>query len=323
MLPEQFAGRIIYNFELNVTSTVNNIERMESNSYYRRGIVNIFFQPGTEIGEPMAEVTAISQTVIKQLPVNIPAPMVMKFDASSVSVISLQMTSDEQTPSDLFKLGVIGARPLLVTVPGAVVAHPYDGMDSFVIIALNQNQLRTHNLSSMDVQNAMRAQNIMLPAGDQKIDAIDWMVQTNATPPTMKEIGDIPVKRVGNAVIYIHDVANVYRGGHPQTNIVLVKGRQGVEIVVMKGGGASKLDVVDGVKKLLPRLRTILPPDVKVSVLTDASTFVKDSIKDVVQEMVTAALLTGLVVLLFLGSWRSTIIIATSIPSPFSVRSSG
>lgn len=314
MLPEQFAGRIIYNFELNVTSTVNNIERMESNSYYGRGIVNIFFQPGTEIGEAMAEVTAISQTVIKQLPVNIPAPMVMKLDASSVPVISLQMTSDKQTPSDLFKLGVIGARPLLVTVPGAVVAHPYGGMDSFVMIALNQNQLRAHNLSAMDVQNAMRDQNIVLPAGDQKIDAIDWMVQTNATPQTMKEIGDIPVKRVGNAVIYIHDVANVYRGGHPQTNIVLVKGRQGVEIVVMKGGGASTLDVVEGVKKLLPRLRTILPPDVKVSVLTDASTFVKDSIKDVVQEMVTAALLTGLVVLLFLGSWRSTIIIATSIP---------
>ncbi|MBS1102917.1 efflux RND transporter permease subunit [Gluconobacter sp. Dm-62] len=314
MLPEQFAGRIIYNYELNVTSTVEGIEHMESNSYYGRGIVNIYFQPGTDIGPAEADVVAISQTVIQQLPTHIPAPMVMRLEASSVPVISLQITSDKQTPSDLFKLGVISVRPLLVTVPGSVVAHPYGGMDSFVMIALNQAQLRAHHLSAMDVQAAMRDQNIVLPAGDQKIDATDWMVQTNATPTSMKAIGDIPVKRVGNAVIYIHDVADVYRGGHPQTNVVLVKGRQGVEIVVMKGGGASTLDVVNGVKDLLPRLRRILPPDVHVSVLTDASTFVKDSIKDVVREMVTAAFLTGLVVLLFLGSWRSTIIIATSIP---------
>ncbi|WP_367160681.1 efflux RND transporter permease subunit [Kozakia baliensis] len=314
MLPEQFAGRIIYNYELAVTSTVEGIEHMESNSYYGRGIVNIYFQPGTEIGEAEAEVTAISQTVIQQLPEHIPAPMVMRLDASSVPVISLQITSDKQTPSDLFKLGVISVRPLLVTVPGSVVAHPYGGMDSFVMIALNQDQLRAHHLSAMDVQAAMRDQNIVLPAGDQKIDATDWMVQTNATPTSMKEIGNIPIKRVGNAYVYIHDVANVYRGGHPQTNVVLVKGRQGVEIVVMKGGNASTLDVVNGTKALLPRLRKILPPDVKVDVLTDASTFVKDSIKDVVREMVTAAFLTGIVVLLFLGSWRSTIIIATSIP---------
>ena len=314
MLPEEFAGRIIYNYELMVTSTVEGIEHMESNSYYGRGIVTIFFQPGSEIGEAEAEVTAISQTVIKQLPVNIPAPMIMRLDASSVPVISLQITSDKQTPSDLYKLAMIRVRPLLVTVEGAVVPHPYGGMDSFVMVTLNQDQLRAHHLSAMDVQNAMHDQNIVLPAGDQKIDAVDWMVQTNATPKSMKAIGNIPVKRVGNAVIYVHDVADVYRGGHPQTNLVLVKGRQGVEVVVMKSGEASTLDVVDGVKKALPRLRAVLPDDVKVSILTDASIFVKDAIKDVVREMVTAAFLTGIVVLLFLGSWRSTVIIATSIP---------
>lgn len=314
MLPEEFAGRIIYNYELMVTSTVEGIEHMESNSYYGRGIVTIFFQPGSEIGEAEAEVTAISQTVIKQLPVNIPAPMIMRLDASSVPVISLQITSERQTPSDLYKLAMIRVRPLLVTVSGAVVPHPYGGMDSFVMVTLNQNQLRAHHLSAMDVQNAMHNQNIVLPAGDQKIDAVDWMVQTNATPKTMKAIGNIPVKRVGNAVIYVHDVADVYRGGHPQTNLVLVKGRQGVEVVVMKSGEASTLDVVDGVKKALPRLRAVLPDDVNISILTDASIFVKDAIQDVVREMVTAAFLTGIVVLLFLGSWRSTIIIATSIP---------
>ncbi|MXV36535.1 MULTISPECIES: efflux RND transporter permease subunit [unclassified Saccharibacter] len=314
MLPEEFAGRIIYNYELMVTSTVEGIEHMESNSYYGRGIVTIFFQPGSEIGEAEAEVTAISQTVIKQLPVNIPAPMIMRLDASSVPVISLQITSDKQTPSDLYKLAMIRVRPLLVTVSGSVVPHPYGGMDSFVMVTLNQQQLRAHHLSAMDVQNAMHNQNIVLPAGDQKIDSVDWMVQTNATPKSMKALGDIPVKRVGNAVIYVHDVADVYRGGHPQTNLVLVKGRQGVEVVVMKSGDASTLDVVAGVKQTLPRLRAVLPSDVKVSILSDASTFVKDAIHDVVREMGTAALLTGIVVLLFLGSWRSTVIIATAIP---------
>ena len=164
------------------------------------------------------------------------------------------------------------------------------------------------------MRNALRAQDIVLPAGGQKIHRLGWMVQTSSAPRSMKELGDIPVKRVGNAVIYVHDVANVYRGGHPQTNLVLVQGRQGVEIVVMKSGDASTLDVVAQTKALLPRIEKIVQPDVHISVLSDASVFVKEAITDVVREMVTAAILTGLVVLLFLGSWRSTIIIATSIP---------
>ncbi|GAB3592824.1 MAG: efflux RND transporter permease subunit [Acetobacter sp.] len=314
MLPEEFAGRITYNYELAVTSTVEGIEHMESSSYYGRSIVNIYFQPGTDIGEAEAEVTAISQTVIKQLPENIPAPMVMRLDASSVPVLALQVTSDKQTPSDLFKIAMTRIRPILVTVPGSVLPQAYGGMDSFVMVALNQKQLQAHHLSAMDVQNALRKQNIVLPAGDQKIYRTDWMVQTNATPRSMQELGDIPVKRVGNSVIYVHDVANVYRGGHPQTNLVLVKGKQGVMIVVMKSGEASTLEVVSRTKELLPRVRQLVPPDVHISVLSDASVFVKDAIKDVVREMLTAAVLTGLVVLLFLGSWRSTIIIATSIP---------
>ncbi|CEF56316.1 efflux RND transporter permease subunit [Acetobacter ghanensis] len=314
MLPEEFAGRITYNYELAVTSTVEGIEHMESSSYYGRSIVNIYFQPGTDIGEAEAEVTAISQTVIKQLPDNIPAPMIMRLDASSVPVLSLQVTSNKQTPSDLFKIAMTRIRPILVTVPGSVLPQAYGGMDSFIMVALNQKQLQAHHLSAMDVQNALRKQNIVLPAGDQKIDRTDWMVQTNATPRSMKELGDIPVKRAGNAVIYVHDVANVYRGGHPQTNLVVVEGRQGVEIVVMKSGDASTLDVVAQTKALLPRVAKLVPPDVHISVLSDASIAVKDAINDVVREMATAAVLTGLVVLLFLGSWRSTVIIATSIP---------
>lgn len=314
LLPQQFAGRITYNFELSVTTTVQGIEHMESDSYYGRSIVRIYFQPGTEVGTAEAEVTAISQTILLGLPPKVPAPMIMALNPSQVPVIALQVTSQKQTPSDLFKLGVIAIRPLLATVPGAVVAHPNGGMDSFVMIALNQNELRAHHITAADVQQAMRDQNIVLPAGDQKIDTTDWMVQTNAAPETMDDIANIPVKRVGNAVIYVRDVAEVYRGGHPQTNLVLVKGRQGVEMITQKSGSASTLDVVAATKALLPRLRAILPPDVNVSILSDASVLVKDQIHDVVQEMITAAILTGIVVLLFLGSWRSTVIIATSIP---------
>lgn len=314
MLPEEFSGRIMYNFQQGVTSTVEGIEHMEADSFYGRGIVKIYFQPGTDIGSAEADVTAISQTVIQQLPEHIAAPMIMKLEASSVPVITLKMTSDTMTPSDLYKLAHIRVRTLLTTVPGAIVPHPYGGMDNFVMVSLNQEQLQAHHLSAMDVQNALSKQNVVRPAGDQKIGATDWMVQTNATPRSMEEMGNIPVKRVGNSVIYIHDVGEVYRGGQPQTNLVLVQGRQAVIMVVMKSGEASTLDVVSGVKNLLPRLRSVLPPSVHISVLSDASGFVKDSIIDVLREMIVAALLTGLVVLLFLGSWRSTVIIATSIP---------
>ncbi|NHO31072.1 efflux RND transporter permease subunit [Acetobacter fallax] len=314
MLPDEFAGRIMYNFEQGVTSTVEGIDHMEADSFYGRGIVKIYFQPGTEIGAAEADVTAISQTVLQQLPEHIAAPMIMRLEASSVPVISLQLTSDTMTPSDLFKLAFIRMRSLLVTIPGAVVPHPYGGMDSFVMIALNQQQLQAHHLSAMDVQTALDSQNVVRPAGDQKIGPTDWMVQTNATPRTLEDIADIPIKRVGNAVVYIRDVGDVYRGGHPQTNSVIVKGKQAVIMVVMKSGEASTLDVVNGVKKMMPRLQAVLPSTVHLSVLNDASGFVIDSIHDVMREMATAAALTGLVVLLFLGSWRSTVIIATSIP---------
>jgi multidrug efflux pump subunit AcrB len=314
MLPEEFAGRIIYPFEQGVTSTVEGIQRMETDSYYGRGIVKIYFQPGTNIGSAEADVVAISQTVLQQLPEHIAAPMVMKLDASSVPVITLELTSKSETPSDLFKLAHVRVRTLLTTVPGAIVPHPYGGADSFVMVALDQDKLRAHHLSAMDVQNVLDTQNIVRPAGEQKIGPADWMVETNATPRTVTAFGAIPIKRVGNSVIYLRDLGEVYRGGHPQSNLVLVKGRQAVIMVVMKGGDASTLDVVSGVKSLLPRLRKILPPDVNIKVLSDASGFVKQSVFDVLREMVTAAALTGFVVLVFLGSWRSTVIVATSIP---------
>ncbi|AHJ61983.1 Acriflavin resistance plasma membrane protein [Granulibacter bethesdensis] len=314
LLPDEFAGRIIYNFEQGVTSTVEGIEHMQSDSYYGRAVVNIFFQPGTEIGSAEADVVAISQTVLITMPEHTPAPMIMKLEASSVPVITLKLTSDNMTPSDLFKLAQIRIRPMLVTVPGAIVPHPYGGMDSFVMISLNQEQLQAHHISAMDVQKVLDTQNVVRPAGDQKIGPTDWMVQTNATPRTVEEIANIPVKRVGNAVVYIHDLGEVYRGGHPQTNLVLVHGKQAVLLVVMKSGEASTLNVINGVRDLLPRLEKVIPASSHISVFSDAAGFVKGAITDVLREMTTAAALTGFVVIMFLGSWRPTVIIATSIP---------
>ena len=195
MLPEEFAGRIIYPFEQGVTSTVEGIRRMETDSYYGRGIVKIYFQPGTNIGSAEADVVAISQTVLQQLPEHIAAPMVMKLDASSVPVITLELTSKSETPSDLFKLAHVRVRTLLTTVPGAIVPHPYGGADSFVMVALDQDKLRAHHLSAMDVQNVLDTQNIVRPAGEQKIGPADWMVETNATPRTVGAFGAIPIKR--------------------------------------------------------------------------------------------------------------------------------
>ncbi len=314
LMPEDVGGRIVRYYEQAVTSTVEGIEHIESTSYYGSSITNIYFHPGTDLGPAEADVASISQTVIPQLPPGISPPMIMRLEASSVPVLTMQVTSDSRTPADLYNLAFARIRPFVVTVPGAIVPHPYGGKPPFLLINLKQQQLLAHHLSGVDVEKALEKQSIVLPAGDQKIGAKDWMVQTNAIPMAIDHFDDLPIKKVGNAYIHLRDIAHVSLSGPPQTNSVLVKGKQAVLVVIMKSGEASTLDVVQGVKDLMPKLQKILPPDVHVSLMNDASTFVKDSIKDVVHEMVTAAALTGIVVLLFLGSWRATVIIATSIP---------
>ncbi|MDE1154743.1 MAG: efflux RND transporter permease subunit [Acidobacteriaceae bacterium] len=314
LLPNDVSGRITYYYERAVTSTVENIEHLESDSYFGRNVVRIFFQPGTDIGRAEAEVSSVSQTIVQQLPPGISPPMVMSLDASSVPVMTLQVTADNMTPAQLYNLAITRLRPQLVTVPGSVIPHPYGGASNTVLVALDQARLQSHKLSAMDVSNAFDQQSIVLPAGDQKIGKIDWMVQTNAVPQSIEEFNNLPIKQIGNAIVRLRDVAWVYQGGPPQTNAVLVKGKQAVMLVIMKGGEASTLDVVNGVKRLIPQMNRTLPAGVHIKILTDASTFVKDSVIDVVRELALAAGLTGLVVLLFLGSWRSTLIIAVSIP---------
>ena len=262
-----------------------------------------------------AQVAATSQTVIKQLPPRMTPPELLVFDASSdVGVLDLQIAANNMTPSDIYNVASNLIRPALVSVPGVAIPTPYGGAPADVEVDLDQTKLLERGLSATDVGHALAAQNIVLPAGDQKIGAIDFMVKTNATPIAIDSFNNLPIKQVGNSVVYLRDVAYVHRGGPPQQNVVLVKGQQSILLEILKSGDASTLDVVKGVRAMIPQLLKTLPAGVTITPLNDASTFVRASIEDVVQEMVTAAFLAGIAVLLFVGSWRSTLIVATSIP---------
>jgi multidrug efflux pump subunit AcrB len=314
LTPEDMSGRVVYYYERALTTTVDNIEHIESQSLYGRGIVKIFFQPGTDVAAAQAQVASISQTVLKQLPAGITPPEVLAYSASSVAVLALQVSSDRLTGSQLFDLASNLIRPGLVSVPGVAIPAPYGGTPSYVEVDLDQRKLLANGLSAQDVANALARQNIVLPAGDQKIGAIDYLVETNSSPVNVSTFNRLPVKQAGLAVVTVGDVAHVHLGGPPQTNAVLVRGQQSVLIEVLKAGDASTLAVVAGIKAKLPEIERTLPPGVTIKAISDASTFVSESVEDVVQEMVIAGLLTGLVVLLFLGSARSTLIVATSIP---------
>jgi multidrug efflux pump subunit AcrB len=266
------------------------------------------------VAAAQAQVTAVSQTVLKQMPAGITPPLVLSYNASSVSVLALQISSDQLTGSQLYDMASNLIRPMLISVPGVAVPAPYGGTFSYVQVDLDQQKLLAHGLSAQDVSHALAQQNIVLPAGDQKIGALDFLVVTNASPVNVDEFNALPIKRAGLAVVTVGDVAHVYLGGPPQTNSVLVGGHQAVLLEVLKAGNASTLAVVAGVKAKIPQILQTLPAGVKITPLNDASTFVRASVKDVVQEMVIAAVLTGLVVLLFLGSGRSTLIVGTTIP---------
>ena len=314
MLPLDVSGRITFYFERFLTSTVEGIADIVSQAYYGISITNIFLQPHTNLPGAEAEVTAIAQTIVKQLPPDISPPMIMRLEASQVAVASLQVTSDEMTPADLYNLSYNQLRPLIVVIPGAIVPHPYGGKPKQLLVSLDQNKMLARNISPTDVHAAFDRQNLVLPAGDMKIKQTDWMVQTNAMPPEIPEFNDIPIKRVGNSFVFLRDVADVQLAGPPQTNSVMVDGKQAVIIVVMKSGEASTLDVVDGIRATIPRIKEIVPSHVDVRIITDASVFVRESIDEVMHEMLIAGLLVGLIVMLMLGSWRPMIVVTTSIP---------
>jgi multidrug efflux pump subunit AcrB len=314
LLPQDMSGRVVYYYERSLTATVGNIEHIESESLYGVGVVKIFFQPGTDVAAAQAQITAVSQTVIKQMPAGITPPLVLSYNASSVPVLDLQISGTGMTAAQVYDMASNLIRPQLVAVPGAAIPNPYGGEGLNVEVDLDQAKLLAHGLSAQDVAAALASQNVVLPAGDQKIGAIDFMVETNSSPIQIASFNNLPLKTVGNATVYLRDVAYVHRGSQPQTNAVLVKGQQAVLLEILKSGDASTLAVVAGIKAKIPQILKTLPPGVHITPLNDASGFVRDSVQEVVQEMITAAILTGLVVLLFLGSWRSTLIVATSIP---------
>jgi len=314
LMPQETEGRVTRVFEQMLTQTVEGIKTIVSTSYFGHSIINIFLQDGVDLAGSEADIVGISQTSVKALPPDVAAPMVMRLFPSQVPVAVLQVESDVQTPAELYNLCVMRIRPMLVTIPGAILPHPYGGQDMQVMINVDQDKLLARNLTTEDVHQAIEKQNLVLPGGDMKIKETDWLVLTNASPLKIEEFDDIPIKRDGNSFIHLRDVATVRLAGRVQTNSVLVDGKQAVIVVVMKSSEASTIDIVDGIKKMLPRISEVVPADVKVSLLSDSSEFVRDAIADVVHEMIIAAALVGFIVLLMLGSWRPTVIVLTSIP---------
>jgi multidrug efflux pump subunit AcrB len=314
LMPQDVEGRITYVFERFLTQTVEGIKYIWSNSLFGNSIINIYLQDGVDLGGTEADIAAISQTTVKALPPDINAPMVMRLFPSQVPVATLQVTSDSHTPAELYNLSIMRIRPLLVTIPGAILPHPYGGQDMQVMINLDQQKLLARHLTPSDIHQALDRQNLVLPGGDIKIQGTDWIVLTNAQPLKIEDFDDIPIKKEGNAWIHLRDVSVTRLAGRVQTNAVVVDGQQAVIIVVMKSSEASTLEVVQGIKDIIPRIEQIVPKGVKVKLLIDASGFVKQAIEDVVHEMVIAALLVGFIVLVLLGSWRPTVIVLTSIP---------
>ena len=312
--PQEFEGRITSVYERVLTTTVNDIEHLESTTLNGTAVVKVFLQPYANPVTGVAQVAAVSQTILKQMPANINPPIILSYSASSVPIIQLALSGKGLQEQDLNDIAINFLRTQLVTVPGAVVPYPYGGKTRSVMIDLNPSELQAKGLSPFDVVTAISNQNLLLPSGTAKIGHFEYDVTMNYSPQKIAEINQFPIKVVGNSTIYVRDVANVRNGFVPQTNIIRRDGARGVLLSILKAGSASTLNVVQGIKDILPRVAATLPPSLKIDSLADQSIFVRASISGVVREAVIAACLTGLMILLFLGSWRSTLIIAISIP---------
>ncbi len=312
--PDQMAGRITTLYERVLTTTVNDIEHIEANSYAGIGIVKIFFQPGVSVAVANAQVTAISQVVVRQMPPGITPPLILNYNASTVPILQLALSGQGLTEQNLFDLGVNEVRPQLVTVAGAAIPYPYGGKQRLVQIDLDSTALQARGLSAQDVANALAAQNLIVPIGTQKIGSLEYTLQLNNSPSAIADLGNLPIRVVNGATVYIRDVAHVHDGNSPQTSIVHVDGGRSVLMSVLKNGATSTLAIVDGVREKLQRIKASLPANLNVVPINDQSIFVRAAISGVAVEGIIAAALTSLMILLFLGSWRSTVIIAVSIP---------
>ena len=314
MNPEELEGRLTSVYERVLTALVDNIQHIESTTVNGQAIVKIYLQPGASLDTANAQVTAASQTILRQLPPGTLPPLIINFSASSVPVLQLGLSGKGLSEQQLNDLGQNFLRPQLVTVPGAVIPYLYGGVQRQVMIDLNPNRIEAKALSPQEVVNAVQQQNIISPFGTAKIGSFEYDIRMDASARTVPELNGLPVKVVGDSTIYLRDVANVRDGWAPQTNIVRQDGRRGALVTVRKAGNASTIDVVKGIRQLLPRVAQTLPPALKIQPLADQSLFVSAAVSGVIREAVIAACLTALMILLFLGSWRSTLIIAVSIP---------
>jgi len=314
MPPDQMSGRITTPFERALTTTVNDIEHIEANSYSGYGLVKIFFQPGVDIATANAQITAVSQTMLRQLPVGITPPLILNYNASTVPILQVALSGQGLSEQQLGDLAMNVIRTRLVTVPGAAIPYPFGGKTRQVQIDLNPDAIQARGLSSLDVANALAAQNLITPVGTQKIGEREYTIQLNNAANTLDDLANLPVKEVKGAMVYIRDVANVRDGNPPQNNLVHVDGSKSVLMSILKNGATSTLDIVAGAKAKLAELKTSLPDNLNAVPINDQSLFVRAAVKGVAVEGVIAAALTSLMILLFLGSWRSTVIIAISIP---------
>jgi multidrug efflux pump subunit AcrB len=311
---DQMASRIVSVHERGLTTTVNDIEHIESQSLSGVAVIKLFFQPHVNVAQAVAQVTAVSQVMLRQLPPGTTPPFIIQYNASSVPVLMLGLSGVGLGEQQLFDTGQNTIRTQLATVEGAQTPYPYGGKQRQIQVDLDLAALQAKGLSPADVVSAVNAQNLIVPSGTMKIDRFEYAIETNSAPSLIEALNDLPVRTINGAVIYIRDVAHVRDGNPPQTNIVKVDGRRAIVMSIVKIGSASTLDIIEGVRSKIEGMRGQLPQQLKISALSDQSIFVRGAIKGVVREAIIAACLTAIMILIFLGSWRSTLIIAVSIP---------
>ncbi|HYS65943.1 MAG TPA: efflux RND transporter permease subunit [Paraburkholderia sp.] len=312
--PDQMVGRITSPFERTLTTTVNDVEHIEAESVAGFGIIKIFFQPGVNISTANAQVTSVAQTQLRQLPAGTTPPLILNYNASTVPIIQLALSGKGLSEQNLGDLGLNAVRPVLTTVAGAAIPYPFGGKTRQVQIDVDPAALEARGLSAQDVANALAGQNLITPVGTEKIGDYEYTLQLNNAPSQIKALGDLPVKAANGTTVYIRDIANVRDGSPPQTNIVHVNGKRSVLMSVLKNGSVSTLGIISGIKQQIAAGKASWPDNLRIDPIGDQSLFVRAAITGVAREGVIAAVLTSLMILLFLGSWRSTIIIATSIP---------
>src|SRR6202453_233339 len=312
--PQEVGNRITTPLERSMTTTVNDIQHIESQSLNGIAVIKVFFQPGANVPSAVAEITAIAQTQLRQLPPGTTPPLVITYSASSVPVLQLSLSGQGLSEQALNDIGTNFIRTQLATVQGASIPFPYGGKQRQVQVDIDNRALQAKGLSPADVVNAFNVQNIILPAGTAKIGSYEYQIETNSSPTTIQQLNNLPIKTINGSTVYVHDVSHVRDGFPPQANIVRVDGQRASLVTIQKTGSVSTLDIIKRVREKLPQIAAALPPQLRIQPLSDQSVFVRGAINGVVREALIAACLTAIMILVFLGSWRSTIIIAVSIP---------